>query len=136
MAQQAEAWEQQAAGTIFLCGADMEPTAIRQRYPGARFVARARWEPDNWPSWYPVATAKPAEIWGILLDHATRRAGRPVTVETDDGRSITANVATDAATVGDLAEVLANARYWELIPAFVRQLQSATGQPMVEATEG
>lgn len=115
----------------------MEPAAVRQHHPAARFVARARWQTsDGVPAWYPVTDLTPAEIWGILIEAATPATGEAVTVVTDDGRTLAATLGTDAATVGDLSGVLANARYWELPPAFVRQLQAATGQPMVEATEG
>lgn len=105
---------------IFLCGADMEPIAIRERYPSARFVARAR-----------VAMGTEAdELWGLLLllpgaaaddDGEDRRP-----VMTDDGRRVGAAAPAGWRTTGAPAAILAAARYWELSPSYVRRLASAT----------
>jgi hypothetical protein len=104
----------------FLCGADMEPDAIRAADPGARFVARARLvEPGG---------AGANAVWGILL--ATAAAGEDATgeVETDDGRRFAAGLATGGRPAGPAAAVLAAARYWELPPAYVARLAAASGE--------
>ncbi len=100
----------------FLCGADMEPAAVRAVFPRARFVARARLLAAD------GATAD--EVWGILLelpaDPAEDRSSANRRVVTDDGRSFEA--LGEAVPTGDPAATLAAARYWELPPAYVRSL--------------
>ncbi len=100
----------------FLCGADMDPTAVRAADPGARFVARACLPPPG--------DAPPAGVWGILLetpaDGADTEAGATRRVVTDDGRPFAA--VGEAEPSGDPAAVIAAARYWELLPAYVRTL--------------
>ena len=94
-------------GYRFICGADMDPTAIRAAWPGARFVARARL----------------GERWGILLSAPLTDADRARPereVITDDGRAVLAHA--DETPAGDDAGILAAARYWELPPAYVRTL--------------
>ena len=100
----------------FLCGAGMDPSAVRRAYPGARFVARARLlPPDDGPS---------EGIWGILLEVPADRAGSHPdaarSVVADDGRAYDAWA--EEGPGGDPAAVLAAARYWELPPAYVHAL--------------
>ena len=100
----------------FLCGADMEPSAVRAANPGGRFVARACLPPaDGTP---------PEGVWGILIEVpgevGAGDAGPALRVTADDGRAFTASRA--ATPGGDPAALLAAARYWELPPAYVRSL--------------
>lgn len=100
------------SGLIFLCGADMDPTALVTARPGARFLARARLADSGAPG-----------RWGILIETPPLAADadaplRPVV--TDDGRTFEARA--EEAPAGDAADVLAAARYWELPPAYVRSL--------------
>ena len=95
----------------------MDPTAVRAAYPGARFVARARFVDET------DGTAP--EVWGILLRSADGGAGDHRTVVTDEGRSFAARLASTEATRGTPADMLAAARYWELPPAYVQRLRAA-----------
>lgn len=106
----------------FLCGADMDPTAVRAAYPGARFVARARLatEPGG-------DDPAPEEIWGILLrlppgDDPDQAAAEERGVVADDGRRLRAVAVGGGQSAGDPAAVLAAARFWELPPAYIRRL--------------
>ena len=102
----------------FLSGAEMDPTAVLARFPGARFVARARLLPDA------NTTGADDEVWGILirLPAATAATDEPRQAETDDGRRFPALVEGSGRPADDPKAVLAAARYWELPPAYVRRL--------------
>ena len=121
---------------VFLFGADMDPVAVRAAYPGARFVARARipagpgedpWHPAGDPANW-LADERSQDVWGILLQ-LPAPAHPPIAplreVVTDDRRRFEAFVGTDGSTVGDPPAVVAQARYWELPPAYVARLQAA-----------
>ncbi|CAA9538052.1 MAG: hypothetical protein AVDCRST_MAG73-1617 [uncultured Thermomicrobiales bacterium] len=118
---------------LFLCGADMDPSAVLGVHPGARFVARARVvdpPPGLLPAWWPDA-ARADGVFGILIrvrDAGPTAPGDGPTVvaETDDGTPIVARCATGASDLADPAPTLAAARYWELRPAYVRAVASAT----------
>jgi hypothetical protein len=104
----------------FLSGAEMDPTAVRATYPGARFVARAR-----------LLGGGPGdasdEIWGILIrvpGSGKRGDAEEREVVTDDGHRFRAAVVDDGRPSGDPAAVIAAARYWELSPAYVRRLEA------------
>lgn len=109
--------EGDADSYLFLCGGDMDPTAVRAAYPGARFVARVRLVDD-------AGGARP-EVWGILLRSAGGGSGPDRAVVTDEGRSFAARLAGTEAITGTPAEILAAARYWELPPAYVQRLRAA-----------
>jgi hypothetical protein len=100
----------------FLCGADMAPEAVRAAYPGATFVARARLGEGE------------GAVWGILLRVPAGAADGPTrTVVTDDGRPFAAVAPSGGVPPGAPAAVLAEARYWELPPAYVARLAAAVG---------
>ena len=114
---------------LFLCGADMDPTAVRAAYPGARFVARARVASDA------LGSSEPSEVWGILLRvpggsgaGESEPGGR---VTTDDGRSFEARLVAGGRPTGEPAAILAWARYWELPPAYVDRLLGAVPSEVV-----
>jgi hypothetical protein len=125
------------AAYLFLCGADMDPSAVLAAYPGARFVART-WvaaaaidlpplpDAELPPPMPGTARAPAAAVWGILLrlpaGESSVTATRAVTATTDDERRFAAAVGTAAAALADPAAVLAWARYWELPPSYVRRL--------------
>ena len=106
-----------AAAYRFLCGADMDPTAVLTAYPEARFVARAR---------LVAGEDNVDQVWGILIrvppDVSTDEMADVREVVTDDGRRFRAVAVGGGRPVGDPAAVLAAARYWELPPAYVRRL--------------
>lgn len=109
----------------FRCGADMDPTRVRQATPDARFVARGRLIEGT----APLEVVGPPEservaVWGILLSIPASPNDPPPdgVVITDDGRRFEVRVLTAAGDVADHGETAAAARYWELPPDYVRQL--------------
>jgi hypothetical protein len=101
----------------------MSPEAIRAAYPDARFVARASVPVDDAAIAKPFDSVVGDEVWGIAVDLKTELAGDAVMATADDGRSLRV-VLIEPLLGGDPATVLANARYWELPPAFVKTLQA------------
>ena len=114
-----------ARRTVFYSGEAMEPTAIRQADPTARFVARgavARAGADL-PGRFAGHIGD--QVWGIAVEVDGAAAGAPtLDVTLDDGRIVSASLA-EPLLAGDPAAVLANARYWELPPAHVALLAGA-----------
>jgi hypothetical protein len=122
---------------IFLSGAEMEPTAVRTTYPGARFVARARIAANGATIAPAFASHLDGEVWGILVrvpDAITAPAHLSAT--TDDGRSIEAALAGDILIDGDPGEALAAARYWELPPHYVARLKAALAATDEDPSDG
>ena len=115
---------------LFLCGADMDPTAVRAAYPDARFVARAQIAAEK------PGSDEPAEVWGILLRvPAGSGAGEGEPggqVVTDDGRGFAARLMDGGRPTGEPAAILAWARYWELPPGYVGRLRDAAPPGAVE----
>src|SRR3954470_17331612 len=97
----------------FLSGAEMEPIAIREALPEARFVARARISVDGLAVSSAFGDVIEDEIWGILVDGTGAETGALVLVTTDDGREIEAQVIGAQLIAGEPDAALAAARYWE-----------------------
>jgi hypothetical protein len=123
--------DEQARVYIFLSGAEMHPTTIRADFPEARFVARARVHARPGEISPPFATALEqhqarAEIWGILISwpNAPVNGALRETI-TDDGRTFQAVPGALPMVGGAPADALAQARYWELPPAYVARLHDA-----------
>lgn len=129
----------QIESLVFRYGRDMAPEAIAAETPGARFVARARLVGRTAPGTVAgeamEAGARSGEsaesgadvgmnaIWGILLIQPEPLAARTAAdVITDDGRVTHATVLTDAAALADLEAVVTQARYWELAPSYIDEL--------------
>lgn len=116
----------------FVSGAGMAPGLVRGRFPGARFVARARLDE--------AGEAGEDAVWGLLIrlgageERSAADATRPVV--TDDGRRFVAAVADGGRPDGDPVAILAAARYWELSPAYVRRLAAAGGEAGDAAPSG
>jgi hypothetical protein len=112
----------------FLTGADIWPDRVNRRFPGARFVARAAVERAGLPIPDLFAPSLEDEVWGILI---TVPGGVPapgdnrVAVRTDDGRQLTAALGSGQLLPGDVEDVVAAARYWELPYQFVNRLRDA-----------
>ncbi len=116
---------------IFVSGSDMDPTRVNATYPGAQFIARA-WVEARQGEIAPafgkaVAPSGYGETWGILLHVPDAPAGdaKPRTATTDDGRVFDATLIGDRLLMGEPAEMVAAARYWELPPIFVNRLAHA-----------
>jgi hypothetical protein len=120
----------------FLSGAEMEPIAIREAWPEARFVARARIAVDGFAVSSAFASQIEDEVWGILVDSAGDKSGAPVQATTDDGRTIEALVSGDQVVDGEPDAALAAARYWELPPAYVGRLKTALAAVDEEPSDG
>ena len=112
-----------ARRTVFYSGEAMQPATIRRADPTARFVARGAVArtgaslPDRF------AGHVGDQVWGIAVEvQGDAPSDEPtMDVTLDDGRMLTATLA-EPLLDGDPAAVLANARYWELPPAFVALL--------------
>ena len=70
-------------------------------------------------------------VWGIAVEVGTEIPGETILATADDGRSLRV-VLAEPLLSGDPVTVLANARYWELPPAFVSALQSVVQPGHVE----
>lgn len=116
----------------FLCGADMNPSSIRARggFEAARFLAIARTDGARVAerAGLPAQLAR-EEIWGIVLavgeTGVAQGSNRPemVPVILRNGTSAEAMLMTNRATVGTIAELLAEAHYWELPMAYRDRLE-------------
>jgi hypothetical protein len=114
-------------GTIqILTGEAMWPDRVNARWPGAQFVARARFDAGT--------AAKPAAFqsldtpatWGVLIALPDDSAsGDPVTATTDAGDTVTAFFDADELLAGDPEGVVAAAKYWELPWRYVGALRDA-----------
>lgn len=122
---------------LFLSGAEMDPTAVRAVYPGARFVARARVNANGLAVAPAFAAHLGAEVWGILVivPRLSKAGDEAREVVTDDGRTFSATVATAELVGGEPMEALAAARYWELPPPYVARLRAAVEALGVPATD-
>lgn len=107
----------------FYSGELMSPEAIRSVYPEARFIARASIIADVEPIAERFAPVINQTVWGIAVDVGADLPGETILATADDDRSIRV-VLAEPLLSGDPVTVLANARYWELPPAFVAALQS------------
>lgn len=112
---------------VFLCGADMQPSRIRARWPEARFVALAKADGviamGLGLGWYGLGP----EVWGILVETGEPQVGTMLPLSLADGTSVTAMVSGDPSAFGTVAEALAQARYWELPAAYRDQLETVAG---------
>ena len=113
---------------VFLCGADMNPTAIRQRWPQARFLGIGWIDGGVTAGLGLPPYAFGPHVWGILVDVGAPQRGMPVPVTLRDGSGTTAMLTGDPATVGSLPEMLTEARYWELPRAYRERIEAAIGQ--------
>ncbi len=124
---------------VFRYGVDMSPEQILAETPGARFVARARLVPD-WASASPACSTLAAngpadlareldgDVWGILLIQPEEpEASCAADVITDAGHRTHATVLTAPAALSDREAMIAQARYWELSPAYIRRLGLLVG---------
>jgi hypothetical protein len=125
----------EANACLFLSGAEMDPTAVLAAHPGARFIARARVYAKQHEIAAPfaksVADGGEAEVWGILIEHASAASSETRQAVTDEGREIEAVLGGPLAS-GEPKAVLAAAKYWELPPAYVGRLRDAIGAAEAE----
>jgi hypothetical protein len=110
---------------VFLCGADMNPTAIRQRWPEARFIGIGWIDGIVTADFGLPPLALGPQVWGILVEVGAPQRGMPAPVTRPDGSGTTAMLTDDPAVAGSLAEVLAEAHYWELPRAYRERIEVA-----------
>lgn len=109
---------------VFLCGANMRPGAIRARWPAARFVALAQ-AGGFLTQWIGLpADAFGPNVWGIVVETGEWQRGTILPLTLRDGTESTAMVVGDPAEVGTPAEILAQARYWELPEAYRDRIEA------------
>ena len=107
---------------VFLHGADMAPDAVRAAWPAAQFMARAWVSAADLPGTIPPGIDAP-KLWGILISVPDGDGpGAKITATTDDGRSVIAAPVTEPGAISDPVATVAEARYWELPPAYVSSL--------------
>jgi hypothetical protein len=109
---------------VFLFGADMNPEAIDARWDGARFVgiARAPGALAQGTEWGKGAFGP--DVWGIIVETGVEQRGVPVPLTLRDGASATAMFVGEPSDLGSLAEMLAEARYWELPAEYRDRIQA------------
>jgi hypothetical protein len=107
----------------FYSGEQMSPEAIRDSWPDARFIARACIPVEAGAVPEPFAGVVADQIWGIAIEVPADLPGDAIPATADDGRSFRV-VPAEPLMSGDPETVLANARYWELPPAFVNPLRA------------
>ena len=109
---------------VFLCGANMNPVAIRQRWAEARFVGLA-----SAAGWLTRGLGLPPNafgttIWGIVVETGAYQRGTLLPITMRDGTATTAMLVGEAADIGALPDILAEARYWELPEAYRRAIEA------------
>jgi len=109
---------------LFLWGADMNPSAIRSRWQGSRFIAIARASGLLTRGVGLPPDAFGPELWGIIVETGTEQRGMPLPLTLSDGTSTTAMLAGAPADLGELTEILAEANYWELPQAYRDRIQA------------
>lgn len=110
-----------------LTGEAMWPDRVNSRWPGAQFIARARFNRDSAPLPNAFATLNTPAVWGVLiaLPPGAAAAGSLVSTTTDRGASFDAFFVDDELLSGDPESVVAAARYWELPWRYVAALRDA-----------
>jgi hypothetical protein len=126
---------------VFLSGVAMQPSAIREAYPGARFVARASVVADPNEVNAAFAEALPREdgvvsVWGIAIRAQAHVDGNHRHGHTDEQHDLELMIAERPLLAGDPEAVLAAALYWELPPAYTAILREAAGVAVPEAEGG
>jgi hypothetical protein len=110
---------------VFLCGADMDPTAIRKRWPESRFVGIAKADGIITRALGLPPSAFGPEVWGIVVDTGAEQPEAMIPLTLRDGSSATAMGSAEASRFGTLKDALAQALYWELPAAYRERLQAA-----------
>lgn len=116
-----------------LTGEAMWPDRVNARWPGAQFIARARFDAGD--AVRPVAfnSLETPAIWGVLIQlPGIAAAGEPITTTTDRGETIEARFDSGELLAGDPEGVVAAARYWELPWRYVGALRDAVAAQGIE----
>ena len=121
-------------GTIqILTGEAMWPDRVNARWPGAQFVARARFDAGDAPRPSAFQSLDAPATWGVLVALPMGAAsGAPVDAITDLGESIRAYFDANELLAGDPESVVAAAKYWELPWRYVGALRDAVATTGIE----
>lgn len=121
-------------GTVqILTGEAMWPDRINARWPGAQFVARARFDTAGIARPAGFETLQTPATWGVLIalpDDST--TGAPIETTTDLGKPVTAFFDPTELLAGDAESVVAAAKYWELPWRYVAALKDAVASVGIE----
>ncbi len=116
-----------------LTGEAMWPDRINARWPGAQFIARARFDAGDTPRPDAFATLDTPAIWGVLVELPDFEVtGERVSASTDRGESVEARFDAAELLAGDPEHVVAAARYWELPWRYVGALKDAVATQGIE----
>ncbi len=125
--------ERDGATIQLLTGEAMWPDRVNARWPGAKFIARARFDAGNAARPEAFGTLETPAIWGVLVELPDGAAtGVPVTARTDRGDAIEARFDAQELLAGDPENVVAAARYWELPWRYVGALKDAVAARGIE----
>ncbi len=116
-----------------LTGEAMWPDRVNARWPGARFIARARFDAGSVNRPNAFAELGAPSIWGVLIQLPDLPAiGGVVVTTTDLGETIEARFDAGELLEGDPEGVVAAARYWELPWRYVGALRDAVAARGIE----
>ena len=120
-----------------LIGEAMWPDRINHRWPGAQFVARARFNRNDSPLPEAFSTLDFPSVWGVLiaLPVGIKGAGAIVSTSTDLETPTEAWFDASELLAGDPESVVAAARYWELPWRFVGALREAVAAKGIEVLD-
>ena len=121
-------------GTIqILTGEAMWPDRVNARWPGAQFVARARFEAAGVLVPESFSSLNTPAIWGVLIALPDASAtGSPVTTTTDLGDTVEAYFDPVELLAGDPHGVVLAAKYWELPWRYIGALRDALADTGIE----
>ena len=116
-----------------LTGEAMWPDRVNARWPGAQFVARARFDAGDAPRPSAFHSLDAPSTWGVLIALPDGSAtGAPVDTTTDLGEAVRAYFDADELLSGDPESVVAAAKYWELPWRYVGALRDAVAATGIE----
>ncbi|MCC6675065.1 MAG: hypothetical protein IT339_07720 [Thermomicrobiales bacterium] len=124
--------ERDGATIQLLTGEAMWPDRVNAHWPGAKFIARARFDAGDATRPEAFGTLETPAIWGVLVQLPGAATGMPVTVKTDQGDEIEARFDAQELLAGDPEGVVAAARYWELPWRYVGALKEAVAARGIE----
>jgi hypothetical protein len=116
-----------------LTGEAMWPDRVNARWPGAQFIARARFDAGTAGRPEVFESLDTPAVWGVLIQLPdSAAAGAAVTASTDRGETIDARFDANELLAGDPEGVVAAARYWELPWKYVGALRDAVAARGIE----
>lgn len=116
-----------------LTGEAMWPDRIEQRWPGAQFIARARFDAGDSARPDAFGNLDTPAVWGVLIQlPSAEQVGTQVIATTDRGEQFESWFDPAELLAGDAEGVVAAARYWELPWRYVNALKRAVAARGIE----